>query len=91
VFFLVNKAEQMYREGQQRGLPIGTLNAPEDVFDDPHLRERGFFVPVDQADGQKVEFPGAAYRFSAFSPVATRAAPSLGNAQGMLAARRDRR
>jgi len=91
VFFLVNKAEQMYREGQQRGLPIGTLNAPEDLLQDRHLRERGFFVPVEQADGRSVEHPGAAYRFSAFSPVHPQAAPSLGEAQGIFVSARDKR
>jgi crotonobetainyl-CoA:carnitine CoA-transferase CaiB-like acyl-CoA transferase len=91
VFFLVNKAEQMYREGQQRGLPIGTLNAPEDLFQDRHLRERGFFVPVEQADGRSVEYPGAAYRFSSFAPVHPRAAPSLGEAQELLGTARDKR
>lgn len=84
VFFLVNSAAQMYREGQQRGLPIGTLNAPEELLEDPHLRARGFFVPV--AHGERaVEYPGAPYRFSAWEPVAPQRAPRLGNAQHALA------
>ena len=75
----MNSAQQMYREGQGRGLPIGTLNAPEELFDDPHLRAREFFQPVDQGLDRPVEFPGPAYRFSAFSAVPPKAAPTLGS------------
>jgi crotonobetainyl-CoA:carnitine CoA-transferase CaiB-like acyl-CoA transferase len=80
VFFLVNPAEQMYREGQERGLPIGKLNAPEDLFDDRHLRERGFFVSVNHPGKGAVDYPGAPYRFSAFDAVKTAPAPRLGEA-----------
>lgn len=80
VFFLVNSAAQMYREGQQRGLPIGTLNAPEELMDDPHLRARGFFVPVAHGE-RSVEYPGAPYRFSAYDAVPPQRAPQLGDAQ----------
>lgn len=87
VFFLVNSAAQMYREGQQRGLPIGPLNAPEELMDDPHLRARGFFVPVEH-DGRTVEYPGAPYRFSAYEPVPPHRAPRLGDAQQEVAEKR---
>lgn len=80
VFFLVNQAEQIYREGQERGLPIGTLNAPEDLLRDEHLQARGFFVPVNHPDHGTVQYPGAPYRFSAFSPVTPKPAPALGEA-----------
>ncbi|MGE3598722.1 MAG: CaiB/BaiF CoA transferase family protein [Dehalococcoidia bacterium] len=79
-FFLMNKAEDMYREGQQRGLPVGTLNAPEDLFHDRHLRAREFFVPVEHPGTGAVEYPGSAYRFSAFSSLPPRPAPRLGEA-----------
>ncbi|MFO1376717.1 MAG: CoA transferase [Steroidobacteraceae bacterium] len=84
-FFLVNAAEPMYREGQERGLPIGPLNAPEDLFHDRHLRARGFFVPVEHPGQGAVEHPGAAYRFSAFAPVSPRPAPQLGEADDRYA------
>jgi len=79
-FFLVNAADQMYREGQERGLPIGTLNAPEDLFHYRHLRDRAFFAAVPHPGRAPVEYPGAAYRFSAFSPVDPKPAPRLGEA-----------
>ena len=83
-FFRANRAEQMYREGQERGLPVGPLNAPEDLFQDRHLRARGFFVPVEHAGTGVVLHPGPAYRFSSFAPVEPRPAPRLGEADALL-------
>jgi len=83
-FFRANRAEQMYREGQERGLPVGPLNAPEDLFHDRHLRARGFFVPVEHAGTGVVLHPGPAYRFSAFASVEPRPAPRLGEADALL-------
>ena len=77
-FFLVHPSEQMYREGQAAGLPIGVLNAPEDLFRDEHLTARGFFVEVEHEGLGKVLYPGAMYRFSSFGEVPRRRAPKLG-------------
>jgi crotonobetainyl-CoA:carnitine CoA-transferase CaiB-like acyl-CoA transferase len=77
-FFLVQRAETAYLEGQRRGLPIGILNAPEDLFRDEHLRERGFFVAVDHPGIGQVLHPGVPYRFSAWDAAEPQAAPLLG-------------
>jgi crotonobetainyl-CoA:carnitine CoA-transferase CaiB-like acyl-CoA transferase len=77
-FFLLKNAAAAYHEGQARGLPIGILNAPEDLLDDEHLRARGFFVTVEHDGVGPVPYPGAPYRFSSMGPVATRPAPRLG-------------
>jgi crotonobetainyl-CoA:carnitine CoA-transferase CaiB-like acyl-CoA transferase len=78
VLFMLQDADEAYREGQRRGLPIGILNAPEDVLGDEHLQARGFFADVDHDDLGVVRYPGVPYRFSAFgSPSLTRA-PLLG-------------
>jgi crotonobetainyl-CoA:carnitine CoA-transferase CaiB-like acyl-CoA transferase len=77
-FFLVQSAEDAYRDGQERGLPIGILKAPEDLFEDAHLKAREFFVDVKQADGTTVRYPGPLYRFSDFESVPTQRAPRLG-------------
>jgi crotonobetainyl-CoA:carnitine CoA-transferase CaiB-like acyl-CoA transferase len=80
VFFLLQDAERAYHEGQERGLPIGILNAPEDLYADVHLHARGFFTSV--VDGERPHpFPSAPYRFSAFPPEERRRAPRLGEHQ----------
>jgi len=77
-FFLVHGSDEMYKEGQAMGLPIGVLNAPEDLFGDEHLIARKFFVDVEHEGVGTVPYPGAAYRFSTFGEVARTAAPKLG-------------
>ena len=78
VLFLLQDADEAYREGQRRGLPIGILNAPEDVLVDEHLLARGYFVDVEHEDVGTVRYPGVPYRLSGFAlPQLTRA-PGLG-------------
>jgi crotonobetainyl-CoA:carnitine CoA-transferase CaiB-like acyl-CoA transferase len=77
-FFLTQPAQQAYRDGQARQLPIGVLNAPEDLLKDEHLAARKFFVPVIHADGTTVLYPGPPYVFSSFGSVARAPAPKLG-------------
>jgi benzylsuccinate CoA-transferase BbsE subunit len=85
-FFLVHGSDEMYKEGQAAGLPIGVLNAPEDLFSDEHLMARGFFVGVEHEGVGTVPYPGAAYRFTAFGEVPRTPAPKLGaDTQAVLA------
>lgn len=77
-FFLLQPAARAYHDGQALGLPIGILNAPEDLLHDEHLRARGFFVPVEHGDYGDVPHPGIPYRFSAYEPDPLRPAPRLG-------------
>lgn len=39
------------------GLPFAPIARPQDLFDDPHLRDRGGLVEVTLADGQKTMLP----------------------------------
>ena len=77
-FFLVQDSHEAYLEGQAAGLPVGVLNAPEDLFEDEHLKARGFFVEVEHEGVGKVAYPGPIYRFSAFEEAPRTAAPRLG-------------
>jgi benzylsuccinate CoA-transferase BbsE subunit len=77
-FFLLQDSHEAYHEGQAAGLPIGVLNAPEDLFDDEHLRAREFFVEVEHRGVGTFAYPGPIYRFSSFGEVKRSAAPRLG-------------
>jgi benzylsuccinate CoA-transferase BbsE subunit len=77
-FFLVQTSDSAFHDGQSRGLPIGILNAPEDLYLDEHLRQRDYFVPVDQPGFGVVERPVAAYRFSHLDTARPAPAPRLG-------------
>jgi benzylsuccinate CoA-transferase BbsE subunit len=77
-FFLLMDSRTAYHEGQARGLPIGVLNAPEDLYEDEHLRARGYFAQVDQPGFGSLLKPVAAYRFSDLATVEPRPAAGLG-------------
>ena len=64
-FMALNPSDVLFREGQNIGLPIGVVNAPDDLFDDPHLTERHFFQDVQSNLGM-LTLPGPPYRFSSF-------------------------
>ncbi len=81
-FFLMIDAESAFREGQQRGLPLGAVFSPEEVLQLPHLRARGFFDHVRIGDVEDVVVTGAPYRFSAFPAAAPAPAPGLGEHNG---------
>ena len=92
-FFLIQDSHDAYHDGQAAGLPIGVLNAPEDLFDDEHLKAREFFVPVPLPTDERrtALFPGSPYRFDAFAAEPGRP-PRLGEhtepVRAELAARR---
>jgi crotonobetainyl-CoA:carnitine CoA-transferase CaiB-like acyl-CoA transferase len=43
---------------QRAGVPAGAVQNAENLFNDPHLRKRNFFVTLDDADVGPVEYPG---------------------------------
>jgi crotonobetainyl-CoA:carnitine CoA-transferase CaiB-like acyl-CoA transferase len=87
-FFLVQDSHEAYHDGQAAGLPIGVLNAPEDLFDDEHLKAREFFVEVEHEGLGKVVYPGPIYRFSSFGEAPRTAAPRLGEHTAEVLAKR---
>lgn len=77
-FFLLQPAAVAYHEGQARGLPIGVVNAPEDVFEDEHLAQRGFFESVEHPGWGEVRRPGMPFRFSGYARRPLTRSPRLG-------------
>ena len=39
------------------GLPYAPINRPEQLYDDPHLKASGAFLPITLPDGRKTEIP----------------------------------
>ena len=64
---------------QRRGLPVGIVYAPEEAFEDPHFRARGYPVDVPHPElGRSFGYPGAPYRFEKSPWRISRRAPLLG-------------
>jgi crotonobetainyl-CoA:carnitine CoA-transferase CaiB-like acyl-CoA transferase len=72
-------AHEFFRQGQERGIPVGAIYTPEEVLADPHFVARGFPVEVEHPElGRSVTYPGAPYRFSHSPWRIQRRAPRLG-------------
>jgi crotonobetainyl-CoA:carnitine CoA-transferase CaiB-like acyl-CoA transferase len=78
-FFAATSSEDVYHGAQQRGFALGPVRAPEDVANDEHFRDRGFFVEVEHPElGRTYEYPGAAAIFHASPWRIRRRAPLIG-------------
>jgi len=68
---------ELYQGAQLRRIPYAAVRAPEALLSDPHLAERGFFVPIEHpALGRTVPFPGPPFRIGD-APWSVRAPPRL--------------
>ena len=72
-------------EGAQlRRIPYAAVRAPEALLRDPHLAERGFFVPLEHPDlGLTLPYPGAPFRLED-APWRIFRPPRLGEHDGQL-------
>jgi len=72
-------AREFFLGCQRSGLAVGVVNSPEEAFEDPHFRARGFQVPVYHEDlARTVVYPGAPYALKASPWTISRRAPRLG-------------
>jgi benzylsuccinate CoA-transferase BbsE subunit len=54
-------AEEVYHAAQARGFTWGAVRAPEELLDDPHLHDRGFWKQVEHPElGRSFVYPGEA-------------------------------
>lgn len=60
------------------GVPAYMVLRPSDLYDDPQLAHRGFFVTLDHAAMGPTPYDGPVTRFSATPAVLSRPAPTLG-------------
>ena len=72
---------------QRRGISVGVIYSPEEAFEDPHFRARGFPVEVPHPElGRSHRYPGAPYRFEKSPWRISRRAPLLGEHEAELLA-----
>lgn len=70
-------AEELFREGQKRRIPMAIPASSEMLLASPHLKERGYFVEVDHPVTGKVIYPGAQVKMGDL-PYELKPAPLLG-------------
>jgi crotonobetainyl-CoA:carnitine CoA-transferase CaiB-like acyl-CoA transferase len=73
-------AELSFTAAQEiAGMPWGIVRAPDDLLEDDHFRERGFFEQVEHPElGKTFEYPGAGALYSDSPQRIYRRAPLLG-------------
>jgi crotonobetainyl-CoA:carnitine CoA-transferase CaiB-like acyl-CoA transferase len=68
---------EIMEKSQAEGYMCGAINTMEDVFNDPHLAARGFFVEIDHPHTGPLRYPGPQFKMSA-TPWRPGRAPLLG-------------
>ena len=64
---------------QTRGLAVGVIYSPEEAYEDPHFKARGFQVEVWHDElGRSFRYPGAPYKLPASPWAISRRSPRLG-------------
>lgn len=78
-YFAQRPKQELYREGQSRGLVLAEVSTPKDLVGSAHLDARGFWQRVDHAElGETLTYPGAPGRMSATPWRPERRPPLLG-------------
>jgi benzylsuccinate CoA-transferase BbsE subunit len=72
-------AEEVYHRAQARGFTWGAVRAPEQLLDDPHLSDRGFWKKIEHPElGRHFTYPGEAAIFNGSPWRISRRAPLIG-------------
>jgi crotonobetainyl-CoA:carnitine CoA-transferase CaiB-like acyl-CoA transferase len=70
---------ELFETGQLMRFPWAPVNSPEDLFDDPQLNARDFFIDVEHPEcNRSFLYPGLPWRFSGFHPGTQGRAPLPG-------------
>jgi crotonobetainyl-CoA:carnitine CoA-transferase CaiB-like acyl-CoA transferase len=76
---LTHTTHKLFEMGQLMGFPWAPITSPKDVIECPHLRARGFFVPIDHPEFQTcMNYPGLPYRCTSSMLPKWRHAPLIG-------------
>jgi len=70
--------EEIFDLAKRIKVPIGPLYSMEEVVNNPHLRERDFFVGIEHSETGKLAYPGAPYILPKTPWINHMPAPKLG-------------
>jgi crotonobetainyl-CoA:carnitine CoA-transferase CaiB-like acyl-CoA transferase len=72
------KVQDLYRAAQEHRIPFAPINTMRSLYESEHLRQRNFFVEVDQAGVGKLRLPGMPSQYGISHWAIRRTAPRLG-------------
>ena len=78
-FFASMPQDEVYHGGQERDFPWGAIRSMDEILDDGHLGDRGFYVEVEHPElGRKFIYPGAAAIYNGSPWKISRRPPLIG-------------
>ena len=78
-FFASISLEEAWHGGQERDFPWGAVRTMDDLMEDPHLEDRGFFVEVEHPElGRSFTYPGPAAIYDGSPWRISKCAPLIG-------------
>ncbi|MBV8452606.1 MAG: CoA transferase [Deltaproteobacteria bacterium] len=72
------KVQDLYRAAQEHRIPFAPINTMRSLYESEHLRQRNFFVEVDQGGVGKLRLPGMPSQYGNSHWAIRRPAPRLG-------------
>jgi crotonobetainyl-CoA:carnitine CoA-transferase CaiB-like acyl-CoA transferase len=72
------KVQELYRAAQEHRIPFAPINTMRSLYESEHLRDRGFFVELNQPDLGQLKMPGMPSRYGNSHWAIRRPAPRLG-------------
>jgi crotonobetainyl-CoA:carnitine CoA-transferase CaiB-like acyl-CoA transferase len=72
------KTQELYQAAQKNRIPFAPINTMQDLYENPQLRERGFFTPIEQPGVGRLSLPGMPSRYGVTRWSLRRPAPRLG-------------
>ena len=72
------KVQDLYRAAQEHRIPFAPVNTMRSLYESEHLRERQFFVELEQPGIGRLNLPGMPSRYGSLSWTIRRPAPRLG-------------
>jgi len=77
-WLMAHTKEEIFALCRQHHVPFAPIKTIDEVANDAHLAERGFFVTVDHPEAGPLRYPGAPYKLSGTPWAVHRPAPILG-------------
>jgi benzylsuccinate CoA-transferase BbsE subunit len=80
-----HQVEELFEQGQRMQFPWAPLYSPQQVLDNPQLRERGFFMEIEHPDTKaRGKYAGPPYQFSSSFPIPKKRAPAPGESNRVV-------
>ena len=78
-FAIKHTKEELMFQAQERGIEVTIVSSVRDVMEDPHLRQRGYFVKVEHPElNDTIVYTGAPFKSNEMSWEYWRRAPFIG-------------